>query len=76
LLPYPKKSLVDAIKAKPELVKSLWQALKSITPEALSGEGRVYGGELYKMEPKDSATFPPTALLPPYRVNLSCKPRK
>jgi predicted RNA methylase len=53
LLLYPKKPLADAIQAKPELVKSLWQTLKSITAETLRGEGRVYGGELYKMEPKE-----------------------
>lgn len=53
LLLYPKKPLADAIMAKPELINSLWQALKSITPESLRSEGRVYGGELYKMEPKE-----------------------
>jgi hypothetical protein len=53
LLLYPKKPLAQAIKAKPELGGLLWQMLKSITPEVLRGEGRVYGGELYKMEPKE-----------------------
>ena len=53
LLLYPKKPLSDAIKAKPELVGMVWQMLKSITPEVLRGKGRVYGGELYKMEPKE-----------------------
>lgn len=53
LLLYPKKLLAEAIKAQPELVDSLWQALKSIRPESLRNEGRVYGGELYKMEPKE-----------------------
>ena len=53
MLLYPKKPLAEAIKAKPELVGLLWQMLKSITPEVLRGEGRVYGGELYKMEPKE-----------------------
>ena len=53
LLLYPKKPLADAIKAQPELVNSLWQALKAIKPESLRDEGRVYGGELYKMEPKE-----------------------
>ena len=53
LLLYPKKPLADAIKAKPELIQSLWQAIKAITSEALISEGRVYGGGLYKMEPKE-----------------------
>jgi adenine-specific DNA-methyltransferase len=53
LLLYPKKPLADAITAKPELINSLWQMLKSITAETLRSEGRVYGGELYKMEPRE-----------------------
>lgn len=53
LLLYPKKPLADLLNTNPELIKSVWQALKAITPETLTGEGRVYGGELYKMEPKE-----------------------
>jgi len=53
LLLYPKKALADAINAKPDLIGSVWQALKTIKSEALTGEGRVYGGGLYKMEPKE-----------------------
>jgi adenine-specific DNA-methyltransferase len=53
LLIYPKKPLADAIKARPELIGSVWQALKAIKPEVLTGEGRVYGGGLYKMEPRE-----------------------
>jgi methylase of polypeptide subunit release factors len=53
LLLYPKKELAAAIRKEPELVQSLWKMLKSIRPEALRGEGRVYGGELYKIEPKE-----------------------
>jgi adenine-specific DNA-methyltransferase len=53
LLLYPKKPLADLLKTKPELIQSLWHALKAITSEALTGEGRVYGGELYKMEPNE-----------------------
>ena len=72
LLLYPKKPLADAMKAKPELVGLLWQMLKSITPEALRSEGRVYGGELYKMEPKElgnvSAASLTTVLLPNFSV--------
>jgi hypothetical protein len=53
LLLYPKKPLAEATKAKPELIQTLWKALKAIKSEALTGEGRVYGGGLYKMEPKE-----------------------
>jgi hypothetical protein len=53
LLLYPNKPLADAIKEKPELIEFVWQALKSIKSEALTGEGRVYGGGLYKMEPRE-----------------------
>lgn len=64
LLLYPKKSLAAAIKEKPELIKLLWQMLKSITPETLRGEGRVYGGELYKMEPKELGNVSAEAIKP------------
>jgi hypothetical protein len=53
LLLYPKRPLAEAIKANPHLIGSVWQALKAIKSEALTDEGRVYGGGLYKMEPKE-----------------------
>src|SRR5438132_13247921 len=74
LLLYPKKPLADAIKAKPELVGLLWQMLKSITPETLRGEGRVYGGELYKMEPKELGNVPAAKILsslPPLSISAT-----
>jgi adenine-specific DNA-methyltransferase len=41
----------------------VWQALKAITSEALTGEDRVYGGELYKMEPKELGNVSADGLL-------------
>jgi adenine-specific DNA-methyltransferase len=63
LLLYPKKPLADLLKARPELIESVWQALKAITPEALTSEGRVYGGGLYKMEPKELGNVSATSIL-------------
>jgi hypothetical protein len=39
-------------------------ALQNITPTALISEGRVYGGGLHKVEPKELAQIPATAMLP------------
>ena len=38
---------------KPELLKKVWQALDRISDEALMGEGRVYGGGVHKLEPRE-----------------------
>ena len=35
------------------------EALKRITPTQLVSEGRVYGGGLHKVEPKELAQSPP-----------------
>ncbi len=74
LLLYPKKPLADAIKQQPGLIKSLWEMLKSITPETLRGEGRVYGGELYKMEPKELGNVSIEVIAPAVR-SLSIRTR-
>ncbi len=44
--------------------------LNSLTAEQLLGEGRVYGGGLHKLEPKELANVPVpeiAALLPPMK---------
>jgi hypothetical protein len=59
--------LAHALKRDPGLIRRVWQVLNAITPEQLLGEGRVYGGGLHKLEPKELANVPVpeiAALLP------------
>lgn len=58
LLLYPKPMLARALHEHPHLSHAVWQALRSITAEQLIGEGRVYGGGLHKMEPKELGNAP------------------
>ncbi len=53
LMLYPKPVLAKVLLDKPELLKEVWQALNEISDEALMGEGRVYGGGLHKLEPRE-----------------------
>jgi len=55
LLLYPKPRLKKILKEHPELIKPIWRSLNKIPVEALIGEGRVYGGGLHKMEPRELA---------------------
>lgn len=62
LLLYPKPALARALEKTPGLALLVWEFLESISPETLLGEGRVYGGGLYKMEPKELANVPANAI--------------
>jgi len=55
---YPKPFLAKALVEYPGLDREIWKALNSISPEKLFGEGRVYGGGLHKLEPKELANVP------------------
>jgi hypothetical protein len=55
LLLYPKAFLRDALESDPTLEGRLFAALRKIDTNRFMGEGRVYGGGLYKMEPKELA---------------------
>jgi adenine-specific DNA-methyltransferase len=50
---YPKPMLAQALVQKPELKRTIWNSLQSIAVEKLIDESRVYGGGLYKLEPKE-----------------------
>ncbi len=75
LMLYPKPILVRAFERDPEIAREVWAYLNSIDMPSLLGEGRVYGGGLYKMEPKELSNVPAdaiAALLP----EESCQPRR
>lgn len=55
---YPTPVLALALDSDPGLIRQVWEALNRITPEQLLGEGRVYGGGLHKLEPKELANVP------------------
>ncbi len=52
---YPTPLLAHALKRDPSLMRRIWQALNQIPVGELLGEGRVYGGGLHKLEPKELA---------------------
>ncbi|NEO22440.1 MULTISPECIES: hypothetical protein [unclassified Moorena] len=58
LILYPKPDLENAINENPNLDKLLIEALNQITGKAMVDEGRVYGGGMYKLEPKELANVP------------------
>ena len=55
---YPTPLLARALAADAQLIRRVWQALNDITAEQLIGEGRVYGGGLHKLEPRELANVP------------------
>jgi adenine-specific DNA-methyltransferase len=59
---YPKDALAQAMAENPSLARRVWTALNEICPESMMAEGRVYGGGLHKLEPKELANVPADAL--------------
>ena len=53
LMLYPKGPIKRALQDRPELKRQIWEFLNEICPQAMLGEGRVYGGGLHKLEPKE-----------------------
>lgn len=58
LLLYPRPVLQRVAPDQGALLRALWTALNELPIEALLGEGRVYGGGLHKLEPKELAHLP------------------
>jgi len=53
LMLYPKPQIASLIQERPKILKALWQTLTQISPQEFITEGRVYGGGLHKLEPKE-----------------------
>lgn len=62
LMLYPKEPLRNAIAQSLELKRQVWAFLNGIQPEEMLSEGRVYGGGLHKLEPKELGRVPAAAL--------------
>lgn len=54
----PPPALARALANDLDLGRRTWEFLNGIDAATLLGEGRVYGGGLYKMEPKELANVP------------------
>ena len=53
LMLYPKAFLSEAITQSPDVLYKIWEILTNITASDLECEGRIYGGGLKKIEPKE-----------------------
>lgn len=63
LLLYPKPLLAHATEQSPAIMRTAWEFLNEIDPAELLEHGRVYGGGLHKLEPKELRGFPADDLL-------------
>lgn len=73
---YPSPVLARMMAKDKSLLRRIWEVLNQLPPERLLGEGRVYGGGLHKLEPRELANVDASAIahmlpdyeaLPPYR---------
>lgn len=62
LMLYPQQPIARAIEDRPELKRLVWKYLNEISPQAMLGESRVYGGGLHKLEPKELGNVPAAAM--------------
>ncbi len=67
LMLYPKPFVKKAFDEKPYLIEMMWHALNEIKQESLIGEGRVYGGGLHKIEPKELNNVPVDSIAPIFK---------
>ncbi len=63
LLLYPRPDVARATGASPESRRAVWRALQAITTESLLRAGRVYGGGLHKLEPRELGEAPAETIL-------------
>ena len=70
LLLYPRGPLREMLKQHPEREALIFEKLQMIAPDRFISEGRVYGGGLHKVEPKELGKVPAGALLEGFESEL------
>jgi len=58
LMMYPKPPIERVLQNNPELKRQVWTFLNEISAIAMLAEGRVYGGGLHKLEPRELGNVP------------------
>lgn len=58
LMLYPKPILAERLAQDPNALHRIWRAMNAISRETLLGNGRVYGGGMHKLEPKELSNVP------------------
>ena len=76
LMLYPREPFERALLDRPELKRRVWEYLNQICPQAMIGEGRVYGGGLHKLEPKELGNVPAKALVELFPAMVRQQPGK
>ena len=62
LMLYPKDTVARALEENSALKRNIWEFLNNICPNAFLGEGRVYGGGLHKLEPRELGNVPASSI--------------
>ena len=68
---YPTPLLARALNQDPTLIRRIWVILNKLDPAQLLGEGRVYGGGLHKLEPRELGNVDASSistLIPDYKA--------
>jgi adenine-specific DNA-methyltransferase len=71
LMMYPTEPLAQAIERDPPVLDRVCAVLNDLTPQVLVAEGRVYGGGLHKLEPRELGNVPVPQLL---ELLVQCSP--
>lgn len=58
LMLYPKAEIAGILSENPALLDAIWKYLNALSSEIVESEGRVYGGGLKKIEPKELGNVP------------------
>jgi adenine-specific DNA-methyltransferase len=75
LLLYPVGPLRRAISDNPEIGRRVLSSLNNLEPACFAEQGRVYGGGLFKMEPRELGRVEATTLVEELNLGVATQPR-